>query len=429
MTVQIGSVAQHPTARLVAGLCALLAEHADAPVWTMTPAEVGQELPALAEVLNQLAGLQLQMLRHADHHQVGDPSGHANTAGWWATVTRCTRASAHRQVNLAARLDDATHAPTAAAMAAGGVSVEQAAVILDAVDALPAELVGADVRRRAEDHLVELAAHHDPKELRILGRRILEVIAPDVAEDHERRILEDQERHAAATASFTMRSDGLGSVYGRFKIPVLAGEMLAKHLAAIAAPRHRHAVEGGDDVAARETSGSERVSRPLRLGAAFTEYIETRAASGSPQAGGLAATIAVTMTLENLVGASERAAVLDTGESISAAEARRLACEAGIIPAVLGGVSQPLDIGRKARFHTEPQRTALALRDRGCAEEHCDWPPGMCHAHHRQPWSRGGGTSVKNGVLLCPRHHTLAHDNRYQMKSAKDGKVVFTRLT
>ena len=162
------------------------------------------------------------------------------------------------------------------------------------------------------------------------------------------------------------------------------------------------------------------------------EYVETRDTSrdGSPQAGGVAATVVVTMSMENLVGeqaGSELPAILDTGELISAAEARRLACEAGIIPAVLGSKSQPLDLGRKTRFHTETQRIALMLRDGGCAAAGCDWPPGMCHAHHRNPWARGGKTSVDDGVLLCPRHHTLAHDARYQMKAAKNGKVTFSR--
>lgn len=53
----------------------------------------------------------------------------------------------------------------------------------------------------------------------------------------------------------------------------------------------------------------------------------------------------------------------------------------------------------------------------------------MCHAHHGVPWSRGGSTDVATGVLLCPRHHTLAHDARYQLKAAKNGKVAFSRRT
>ena len=167
----------------------------------------------------------------------------------------------------------------------------------------------------------------------------------------------------------------------------------------------------------------------MKLGAAFIEYLQTRAMSGTPKAGGMAATVVVTMTLADLTGTSQHPAHLDTGESISAGEARRLACEAGIIPAVLGTGSQVLDLGRKTRFHTEPQRIAIALRDHGCRAEHCDWPPAMCHIHHPVPWARGGGTSTTNGIMLCPRHHTLAHDTRYQHKTSPNGKVTFSRRT
>ena len=81
------------------------------------------------------------------------------------------------------------------------------------------------------------------------------------------------------------------------------------------------------------------------------------------------------MTLETLDGRL-KAAHLDAGA------ARRLACEAGIIPAVLGGRSQVLDLGRKKRFHTEAQRIAKTIEAGGCEIEGCDWPPGQCHLHH-----------------------------------------------
>ncbi|MCW2784068.1 MAG: nuclease, partial [Marmoricola sp.] len=72
---------------------------------------------------------------------------------------------------------------------------------------------------------------------------------------------------------------------------------------------------------------------------------------------------------------------------------------------------------------------AIGLRDGGCAAEDCDWPPGMCHIHHLIEWIKNGNTSVKDGLTLCPRHHTLAHNARYQMKSSKNGKVTFSRRT
>ena len=104
---------------------------------------------------------------------------------------------------------------------------------------------------------------------------------------------------------------------------------------------------------------------------------------------------------------------LDTGERISAGLARRLACQAGVIPAVVrrlvDGRSVVLDLGRKRRLHTEHMRIALAVEQGGCTAEHCDRPAGWCHAHHDVPWSAGGPTSVTNGRLLCSFHHHKAH--------------------
>ena len=110
------------------------------------------------------------------------------------------------------------------------------------------------------------------------------------------------------------------------------------------------------------------------MGQAFCDYLESRREDTVTEAGGVAATVVVTMGLDALLGGIA-AASLDTGGKISAGEARRLACRAGIVPAVLGGHSQVLDLGRKTRFHTGPQRIALALRDGGCTAEGCDCRP------------------------------------------------------
>jgi hypothetical protein len=412
---------QHPLVRFGARLDHLLDEVAEAQAWTLTPGELTALLPALTRARSRLAGLELAVAVEADRAMVGSPVGAANTAAFWANETRMRKPAAHQLVKLAHALDE-EHPITGEALTRGDVLVEQARVIVAAVDALPQDLVDAELRQRAEKDLVALAEHHDSKDLRLLGRRILEVLAPDIAEEVEKRLLEQEERRARETSRFTMSEDGHGSCHGRFKIPALEGAMLRKHLEAVAAPKHRAAT---GDPRTEPGHGDGKVSRPLRLGQAFCEYISTRDQKGTPKAGGVAATVTVTMSLASLLGA-DAAAQLDTGERISASEARRLACEAGIIPVVLGGKSEPLDVGRARRFHTRAQRIAIALRDGGCAVEGCDWPPGMCHVHHRNPWSRGGRTSVKDGIMLCPRHHTFAHDDRYQMKTGPAGKVTFS---
>jgi hypothetical protein len=213
-----------------------------------------------------------------------------------------------------------------------------------------------------------------------------------------------------------MSDDGHGKSHGRFTVPSHIGDMLKKALLAYAAPKHRASVEGQAPEPGRPTA--------QKMGEAFCEYISRYPTDQLPHAGGVNATVVVTMPLETLMGGLA-AAQLDTGHRISPGLARRLACEAGFIPAVLGGPSQVLDLGRKTRFYTEPQRIALAIEQGGCTAEGCDWPPGMCHAHHDIPFSKGGATSLKNGRLLCPHHHTRAHDPTYTMTKLPGGKVAF----
>ncbi len=134
------------------------------------------------------------------------------------------------------------------------------------------------------------------------------------------------------------------------------------------------------------------------------------------------------MTLESLEGGLA-AATLDTGDRISAATARRLACEAGVVPVVLGGKSQPLDVGRANRYFTPAQRIAMGIRDGGCTARGCDAPPAMCHAHHDDPWSCHGHTDLARGRLLCPFHHRRIHDPEYETDVGGDHQVTFHRRT
>jgi len=120
---------------------------------------------------------------------------------------------------------------------------------------------------------------------------------------------------------------------------------------------------------------------------------------------------------------------LDRGR-ISAAQARRLACDAGILPAELGGHSEVLDLGRTRRLFSPAQRKALAIRDRTCRAEGCDIPAAWCEAHHAaKPWSREGRTDLKDGLLLCRFHHHRAHDQAWRADRLTDGRVRFHRRT
>ena len=164
------------------------------------------------------------------------------------------------------------------------------------------------------------------------------------------RPCERQEALAEEACRFTIADDGHGLCHGRFTLP---------------SPGRGDAQAGG---ARRSThpSTASHSGTPKGLGHAFCEYVTRYPIDRLPQAGGVDATIVVTMTLENLLGDSQAPAVLDTGDPITADQARKLACEAGIIPMVLGGKSKILDLGRSKRLYDLYQRIAIRHRDQHC---------------------------------------------------------------
>uniref|UniRef100_UPI003F539207 HNH endonuclease signature motif containing protein n=1 Tax=Nocardioides sp. BYT-33-1 TaxID=3416952 RepID=UPI003F539207 len=105
-----------------------------------------------------------------------------------------------------------------------------------------------------------------------------------------------------------------------------------------------------------------------------------------------------------------------TGARLSATAVRRMACDAEIIPTVLGTESQVLDVGRTHRLVTPALWTALIARDRHCAFPGCTRMPLACDAHHITHWADGGPTALSNLVMLCRHHHTLIHQTPWIVK-------------
>ncbi|NCD21173.1 MAG: HNH endonuclease, partial [Actinobacteria bacterium] len=140
-----------------------------------------------------------------------------------------------------------------------------------------------------------------------------------------------------------------------------------------------------------------------------------------------AVTMVVRMDLADLQGRDGGAgyATIDgVDHPISAGAARRLACEAGLIPAVFGGASLPLDLGRRSRAFTRAQVLALWERDGGCA--FCGQTT-FVEAHHIRWWHKDHGTTdLSNGVLLCSRCHHLIHRDGWHIKVSETGEVSFT---
>ena len=103
------------------------------------------------------------------------------------------------------------------------------------------------------------------------------------------------------------------------------------------------------------------------------------------------------------------------GEEIPVETVRRLACDAEIIPVVLGGHGVPLDVGRSKRLATIHQRRAFEAMYTTCAIPDCDVPFHRCQIHHIDYWENGGHTDLHNQVPLCSRHHHAVHEGGWTL--------------
>ncbi|TDO52459.1 uncharacterized protein DUF222 [Kribbella sp. VKM Ac-2527] len=155
---------------------------------------------------------------------------------------------------------------------------------------------------------------------------------------------------------------------------------------------------------------------------------ETGGRSGGRVPGfGAKANITVTIDFNDLKAATADATgQLVYGDALSAAAIRRLACDAAILPLVLGSNSEPLDVGRSERLVNRAMRRALNARDKGCVV--CGAPPIQCDAHHLRSWIDGGLTAISNLVLLCKRHHIDLHAGHWTI-TITNGTVHVSRPT
>ncbi|MEQ3550127.1 DUF222 domain-containing protein [Pseudonocardia nematodicida] len=143
----------------------------------------------------------------------------------------------------------------------------------------------------------------------------------------------------------------------------------------------------------------------------------------TPEVGGRRPVIHVVIGLEDLQNRA-RGALLDFGGQCTPESLRMLACDAAVVPIVMNGAGQPLDVGRVKRTIPDGIRRAVAVRDRGCAHPGCDRPPSWCEVHHIDPWELDGETKLSNCVMLCKVHHRLLHHSAWTVR-IRDGIPEF----
>lgn len=403
------------------------------PVFLETDAKAAA-LELLVAVESRVHELRLRVMAAAGDVVAVD--GTHDIASWLASTAHVRLRDARADQRLATALDQ-RYPTVAAGLRDGRVNPAQAHVITSTLDALVEHAdVPDDVLARAEAELVDHAAHFNPKQLARLARRILDVIAPEIAEEADARRLAALETDARRRTRLSLRRQGDGTTRVSGLIPDLAATRLATYLEAFTNPRVSPGA-GTDEHTGISADPVSRLSYPWKVGDAFVSFLEAVDPKRLPVHGGDAATLTVTMSLESLRRELGTADLLGTAaiggadgeDRITAAEARRLACNAFIIPAVLGADSEILDLGRASRLFSRAQRRALLLRDKTCRAVGCDRPGAWTEAHHLDPWSRGGPTDLSNAVLLCSTDHHRAHDPDYLTERLPNGDIRFHRRT
>ncbi|MEZ5096445.1 MAG: DUF222 domain-containing protein [Nocardioides sp.] len=228
---------EHPILQACASIADTVKDVAEVnPVFMSTPAK-GEALRRLARVQAQLAELRLRVL--ADAGDVAADTAAHTVAEWLTVHTGVLHEDARADHRLAVALDR-RYATLAAGLRAGEVTVAQARVIARALDDLPDDLpeeVPADVVALAESTLVGHCAEFGPRQLARLGRRILDVIAPEIADAAEARRLAALEAHAHRATRLTLRRVGDGTTRLSGLLPDHTATRLATYLEAFTNPQ------------------------------------------------------------------------------------------------------------------------------------------------------------------------------------------------
>ena len=368
----------------------------------------------LIQVSNQCDALVGAVIAKVETEGVKATYGYSSAAAWLDDLTRIGRRDAGRivrrahAVNVSHRLDGTeipVTAPLAGSVAREGViSPAQVEVIARVMARIPVTVSEED-GAAAVKILVDLARDASPGEVARAGERLVDTFDPDGPEPG------DPPARPARELSFQEHRDGSARIKG--SLDGLAYARLRAALDPLAALGS--ATEGDRDTRGLAERQADALVELARLAMAADEL---------PTHGGDRVHVTVTVDYEALKSGIGTAAI-EGGGTISAAEARRLACDCAIIPAVLGTESEPMDLGRAKRLITTGLRRRLTLRDRGCTFPGCGSPAKHCDGHHVVYWILGGPTNLGNLTLLCERHHRLIHNSDWEIRMGADGKPDF----
>ncbi|HEX6403359.1 MAG TPA: DUF222 domain-containing protein [Pseudonocardiaceae bacterium] len=378
--------------------------------------QIVQALRDIETHLRQTQSVMLELVAEAESRRIAAQGGFGNTARLLAGILQLSAAEARQRVEHASMvgtrrtLTGQTLPPrlpvTAAALAAGDIGTGQLRVISETIVALPTS-VPEPVREQAEATLAGYARDFDPRRLRLIAERLLTTLDPDGPKPAD-----DAPPTNPARGELWLRNRRDGRLALEGWLDPEHGSLVRSLIEQLAT--RRPVIDGVPD----------RRTVPQRQADALIELCERARATGEfPTTAGEPPHVTVTIDWDAL-RTGLGAAALDYGQLISAGDARRMACDCKVIPVVMGGKSEPLDVGRAMRTAPMGIRRALVARDGGCSFPGCDRPPGICEAHHVRHWIDNGVTSVGNCCLLCPVHHQQVHLQGWDI-TIQGGRVEF----
>jgi hypothetical protein len=265
----------------------------------------------------------------------------------------------------------------------------------------------------AEANLLQLATILDPSDLAKAGRRLVACLDPDGAAE----MAAEEAKMVQRRELFLTRDEtGFWRISGRLDSET--GQELAVLVDVLSKPKPS------------TTEGPDLRSAAQRRADALADLVSLALASdGLPSTGGHQPLVIIQIPLATLQGKPGAGPAMFTdGTPLSPEAARRIACDAKILPIVLGNGSQPLDAGRTVRAPSLAQRLAVLVRDHyRCQTPHCGNQPR--HIHHIWHWADGGPTELDNLVALCGHCHRFIHSssNIWTITPVAGGSPVFTR--
>lgn len=228
---------------------------------------------------------------------------------------------------------------------------------------------------------------------------------------------------------FNSWHDSDGSLVFQGRMPAVAGAAFLKALDAAMdavpateppSPAERHFGWEGPEVRsdARRPYGERRADALAMMAESF---LENGPASKSPADRYQIVVHIDAMTLkEGRDGRCE----LEQGPTLPVETARRLSCDASVVPVVENESGEPLNVGRKTRTIPPAMRRALASRDEGCRFPGCTYHQ-YVDAHHVKHWADGGETKLSNLIVLCRAHHRMVHRGEIVIEAGANGGWEF----